>query len=82
MKKLADGKSPWKKSVLNEVRSFLRTGLIKTAKSWFYFVFSKLILMKSMPIVQKDKAVLTYAIVSGFNFNVGTVIENSILELV
>ena len=35
-----------------------------------------------MSTVQKDKAVLTYAIVSEFKFIVGTVIENSILELV
>ena len=43
---------------------------------------SKLKPTEHVSIVQKDKAVLTYTIVSGFKFNVGTVIENSILESV
>ena len=33
MKKLIDRKSPWKRSILNEVQSFLRTRLTKTTKS-------------------------------------------------
>ena len=38
--------------------------------------------MKHVSIMQKDKAILTYAIVSRFKFNVGMVIENSIMESV
>ena len=82
MKKLTDGQLTWKRSVLNEVQSFLRTVLTKTAKSWFYFVSSKLIPAKHVSIVQKDKAMLPYVVVSKFKFNVGMVIENSILESV
>ena len=58
----------------------MRTGLTGTAKSWLYFVSSQLIPMKHVSTVQKDKAMLTYAIVSGFKFNVGAMIENHILE--
>ena len=38
--------------------------------------------MKHVSTMQKNKVVLTYAIVSGLKFNLGIVIENSILELV
>ena len=41
-----------------------------------------LIMTKHVSTVQKDKAMLTYAFVSRFKFNVGTMIENSILESV
>ena len=58
----------------------MRTRLTGTAKSWLYFVSSQLIPMKHVSTVQKDKAMLTYAIVSGFKFNVGAMIENHILE--
>ena len=58
----------------------MRTGLTETTKLWFYFVSSNLISTKH--VSKKDKAIFTYAIVSGIKFNVGTVIENSILELV
>ena len=60
----------------------MRTGLTETTKSCFYFFSSKLIPTKNVSIVQKDKVVLTYAMVGGFKFNVGMVIENSILESV
>ena len=45
-------------------------------------MFSKLIPTKHVSTVQKDKAILTYVIVSGFKLTVGTVIQNSILEVV
>ena len=60
----------------------MRTRLTETVKSWFYFVSSKLMPKKHVSTMQKDKAILTYAIVSGMKFNVGAVIENSILELI
>ena len=50
--------------------------------SLFYFVSFKMTLTKHVSIVQNDKAILTYAIVSGMKFNVGAVIKNFILELV
>ena len=82
LKKLTKGKSEWKRNISNQVQSFMRTGLTETTKSWLYFVFSKLILKKHVSTMQKDKAILTYAIVSGMKSNVGTIIENSILESV
>ena len=60
----------------------MRVGLTEIAKSLFYFVLSKLILAKHVITVKNDKAILIYAIVSEMKFNVGVVIENSILESV
>ena len=48
----------------------------------YFWGVTKLIPMKHVSTVQKDKAILTYAIVSRFMFNVGMVIENSIIESV
>ena len=61
--------------------SFPRTGLTKIAKNLFYFVSSKLVPSKHLSIVERDKELLTYAIVKGYKFNVGKVKKNSILEL-
>ena len=50
------------------------------AKDWFYFVSSKLVPSKHVSKVTRDKAILLYAIVKGYKFNVGKIIESSILE--
>ena len=60
--------------------SFPRAGLTEIAKTWLYFVSSKLVPFKHVPIVIRDKALLTYAIVTSYKFNVGKVIENSIMD--
>ena len=54
--------------------------MAQVAKVWFYFVSSKLVPSKHLSKVRRDKALLIYAIVKGYKFNVGKVIENSILE--
>ena len=46
LKKLINGKSPWKRSILNQFQSFMRTRLTETTKFWFYFVSFKPISMK------------------------------------
>ena len=62
--------------------SFPRTWLTEIAKVWFYFVSCKLIPSKHLSTIRTDKALLTYVIVKGYKFNVGKIIENSILESV
>ena len=51
LKKLTNGKSKWKKRTSNQVQSFLMTRLTDIAKSWLYFVSSKLIPTKHISIV-------------------------------
>ena len=81
LQEVTDGSALWTRNANQEVISFPRTRLTKVAKVWFYFVSSKLVPSKHLSTVGRDKALLTYAIVKGYKFNVGKVIENSILEL-
>ena len=79
-KTVIKGKFEWKRSISNQVQLFLKTGITETTKSWFYLFSSNLILTKHISTIQKDKSVLTYAIVSEMKFNVGLVIHKSILK--
>ena len=63
-----------------EVMYFLRIGPTEVAKVWFYFVSSKLVPSKHLSTVGSGTTLLTYAIVRGYKFNVGRVIEHFILE--
>ena len=60
--------------------SFLRANLKPTAKAWFYFVSTNLRPSKHVSKVLRNKTILTYAILNGYKFKVGDVIECSILE--
>ena len=62
--------------------SFPRTGLTEIARTWFYSASYKLVPSKHLSTVRKDKELLTYAIIKGYKFIGGKVIENSILESV
>ena len=77
---LINNEITWKKGSSNEVISFLRTNLTHNLKTWFYFVSTKLRLSKHISTVLRDKAIITYEILSGCKFNVGHVIESSIIE--
>ena len=77
---LTNGSTPWIRNANQEVMSFLRIGLMEVGKVWFYFVSSKLVSSNHLSTVGKDKALLTCAIVEGYKFNMGQVIENSILK--
>ena len=77
---LTNKQTPWRISSSNEAISFPRIGLTKSAKAWFHFVSAKLRPSKHVAIVLRDRALLIYAIGNGFKFNVGHVIESSIME--
>ena len=77
LEELTDGSAPWARNSTQEVMFFPGTGLTEIAKTRF-----TLYPPKHLSTVGRDKALLTYAIVKGYNFNVGKMIENSILELV
>ena len=82
VKELTDGTSPWSRMTKQEVMSFPMTRLTKIPNVWFYFISCKIVPSKHLSIVRRDKAILTYAIVKDYKFNVGKIIENFILELV
>ena len=80
LEELTDGSAPWTRNENQEVMSFPKVGLKEVAKVWFYFVPAKLVPSKHLSTVGRDKALLTYAIVKGYKFNMGKIIENSILD--
>ena len=49
-------------------------------KVWFYFICLVLLPSKHLSTVREKEAVLLYAILKGYKFSVGKIIENSILS--
>ena len=54
--------------------------MIEQAKVWFYFLFSIILPSKNLSTVREKEAVHLYAILKGYKFSVGKIIENSILS--
>ena len=57
-----------------------RGDLTEANKVWFYFVNSILTPSKHVSTVRQDRAILLYALVKGWNLNVGKIVERSILD--
>ena len=60
---------------------YVKGSLTPEAKVWFYFMNSRLVPSKHVSTLYKERVVLFYAIMNYFEFNVGTIIEQSILEV-
>ena len=58
----------------------VRGSLIEKAKVWFDFMSSRHHPSKHVSIVHRDRAVLLYAILMNYKFNVGNIIQNSLVE--
>ena len=54
--------------------------LTEQAKGWFYFLCSVILPSKHLCTVEEKEAVMLYAILKGYKFSVGKIIENSILS--
>ena len=54
--------------------------MTEQAKVWFYFLSSVTLLFKHLCTIREKEVVLLYAILKGYKFNVGKLIENSILS--
>ena len=77
---LTDGKGKWNSTRKNPYESIARGILTKKAKVWFYFLRSVILPSKHLCKVREKEAVLLYAILKGYKFSVGKLIENSILS--
>ena len=64
----------------NPHKSMTRGSLTKQTKVWFYFICTVILLNKNLRTVREKKAVLLHAILKGYKFNVGKIIENLILS--
>ena len=77
---MTDGKGKWKATRKNPHESIAKGALIEPEKVWFYFLCSIILLSKHLCTVREKEAVLLYAILKGYKFSVGKIIENSILS--
>ena len=77
---LNDGKGKWNTTRKNPHESIARGALTEQAKVWFYFLYSVMLPTKHLSTVREKEAVKLYAILKGYKFNVGKIIENSILS--
>ena len=80
--KLTGGQEQWQR-IRTISNAFINRGdLTKVGKVWFYFVNSMLKPSKHVSTVSQDRAILLYALVKGYALNVGTIMEESILDYV
>ena len=77
---LIDGKGKWHATRKNPHESIARGALTEQAKVWFYFLSSVILPSKHLCTIKEKEAVLLYVILKGYKFNVGKLIENSILS--
>ena len=78
-RRLTDGKVKWgqrrgEKKIIN------RGDLTEEAKVWFYFLASVMVPTKHVCTVREQEAIILYAMLKGYKFNAGAVIENSIMR--
>ena len=77
---LTNGKGKWNVTRKNPHEFIARGALTEPAKVWFYFLCSVMLPSKHLCTVKEKEAVLLYAIIKGYNFSMGKIIENSILS--
>ena len=73
------GKGEWRGTKINPFKSIAKGDLTEEAKVWFYFISSVLRPSKHLSIAGREEAILLYALLKGYEINVGKIIENSIL---
>ena len=77
---LTDGKGKWNATRKNPHESIARGSLTEHPKVWFYFICSVFLPLKHLSTVREKEVVFLYAILKGYKFSVGKIIENSILS--
>ena len=77
---LTDGKGRWNSNRKNLHESIAREALTEPAKLWFYFLCLVIMPSKHLCTVREKEAVVLYAILKGYKFSVGKLIENSIMS--
>ena len=75
---LIDGKGKWNATRKNPHESIAKGTLTEQAKMWFYFLCSVILPSKHLCTVREKEVVFLYAILKGYKFSIGKIIENSI----
>ena len=77
---LTDGKGKWNATRKNPHESIARGTFTEQVKVWFYFLCSVILPSKSLCTVKEKEVVLLYAILKGYKFSVGKIIEKLIMS--
>ena len=75
IKDLIDDLGVWQRTKTIRNPYIDRGDFSEVVKVWFYFVIFVLTPSKHVSIVRQDRAILLYALVKGFNLNVGKIVE-------
>ena len=75
---LTAGKGKWNATKKNPHESINRGSLTEEAKVWFYFISFVIIPTKHLRTIKEQKAFILYALLNGYKFDVGKIIESSI----
>ena len=76
---LTGGKGKRNSTKKNLHESIHRGSLTEEAKVWFYFITYVIIPTKYLSTIRENEAILLYALLKGYKFNVGKIIETSII---
>ena len=68
----------WSSTKKNPHESINKGSLTKEAKMWFYFIASVIIPTKHLSTIREQEAIILYALLKGYKFDVGKIIETSI----
>ena len=77
--KLTDGKAQLRQEK-GGPKTLNRGSLTEEAKVWFYFLASVLVPTRHLSTVREQEVVMLYAILKGYQINIGTIIENSVMR--
>ena len=75
---LTAGKGKWSSTKKNPHESINKGSLTGEAKVWFYFVASVMIPTKHLSTIREQITIILYALLKGYKFDVGKIIETSI----
>ena len=75
---LTRGKGKWNSTRKNPHESIHRGSLTEEAKIWFYFIASVIIPTKHLITIRENEAILLYALLKGYKFDIEKIIETSI----
>ena len=72
------GKEKWSSTKKNPHESINRDSLTEEAMVWLYFIASIMIPTKHLSTIREQEAIILYALLKGYKFDVGKIIETSI----
>ena len=75
---LIAGKGKWSSIKKNPHESINRGSLIEEAKVLFYFIASVIIPTKHLSTIREQEAIILYALLKGYKFDVGKIIDTCI----